>query len=101
MGKTGKRATVVLLLVVFIWIIGQASYSGYVSFRDTVVEQQQEHLLTIARSVRDSIQRYVFIKTNDLEFLSSQKFDDDMMNQMVIRENFNFILYISVKFKFL
>ena len=66
LGKLGLTIAPFMLLVILIFI----GYENFTQHRDTVVRQQQEHLLTIAKSVSRSLDAYITDKVNALSVLA-------------------------------
>ncbi|NDL66833.1 sensor histidine kinase [Anaerotalea alkaliphila] len=66
-----NKIAAILLFCVMIAAVGRASQVAYVNFRDTVVEQQQQHLLTIAKSISNNMRLYMEGKSTSLKILAS------------------------------
>lgn len=66
----GKIPLLVISLVLMLSIIVMIGYHNYVQNKNTVVQQQQEHLLTIAQSVSRSLDEYLDDKGDCLAVLS-------------------------------
>ena len=65
-----------LTLSIIIIIVG---YNNFIYHRDTVVEQQQEHILTIAKSISTSLEESFNYKINSLSLLSKEPLIVDML----------------------
>lgn len=65
-----KTVLVTALLLILLTILILIGYINFTQHRDTVVVQQQEHLLTIAKSVAKSLDAYIIDKVNVLSVLS-------------------------------
>ncbi len=65
----GKTALIIILLLLLI-ILAITGYENFTQHRNTVVRQQQEHLLTIAKSISRSLDVYINDKIDGLSVLA-------------------------------
>lgn len=69
--QKNRNLIFIILFIIITGIVGNISYRGYISFRDTIVAQQQQHLLTISKSVAKSLELYVDEKMISLRILAN------------------------------
>lgn len=61
---------IVMLFVILLTLIIVVGYKNFLNHKATVIRQQQEHLLTIAKSISRSINEFINYKTNSLSVLA-------------------------------
>lgn len=61
---------IVMLFVILLTLIIAVGYKNFLNHKATVIRQQQEHLLTIAKSISRSINEFINYKTNSLSVLA-------------------------------
>jgi signal transduction histidine kinase len=61
---------IVMLFVILLTLIIVVGYKNFSNHKATVIRQQQEHLLTIAKSISRSINEFINYKTNSLSVLA-------------------------------
>ena len=66
----GKTALIIISLVLLLTILIITGYQNFTQHRNTVVRQQQEHLLTIAKSISRSLDEYIIGKVDSLSVLA-------------------------------
>jgi signal transduction histidine kinase len=70
--KQKNRNTIIIILCSLVAFgVGYISWKGYIVFRDTIINQQQQHLLTISKSISRSLELYMYEKMNSLDILCS------------------------------
>jgi two-component system cell cycle sensor histidine kinase/response regulator CckA len=65
-----KRILIAVLLISMLVVATFIGYENFIQQRDTVVRQQQEHLLTIAKSVSRGLDAYINNKVDGMSLLS-------------------------------
>lgn len=68
-----KKVKLILLTVVFLvlLLLVRLVYTSYTHYRDTIVNQQQQHLLTIAKSISRSLELFVDEKVDSLRIIAN------------------------------
>jgi len=65
-----KKAFIIISLVMLLTMIIIIGYGNYVQHKNTVIRQQQEHLLTIAKSISRSLDLFINDKANSASVLA-------------------------------
>ncbi len=69
----GNKKIIFLFMAVALSValLSRMVYLSYTDYRDTIVAQQQEQLLTIAKSIARSLELYIEEKTNSLKMIAN------------------------------
>ncbi|WP_070000932.1 sensor histidine kinase [Cellulosilyticum sp. I15G10I2] len=79
MKQKNRNRIIIILCILVLFGVGNISFRGYIGFRDTIIEQQQQHLLTISKSISRSLELYTHEKMNSLDVLcSSPSFQENL-----------------------
>ena len=70
--------TIALIVIV---IIIRAAYMNFIDYRDSVITQQQDHLLTIAKSISRSLDLFIRDKDNNLSLLAKNPIIVEALNK--------------------
>jgi two-component system, cell cycle sensor histidine kinase and response regulator CckA len=65
-----RTASIIILLVLLFTMIIIIGYNNFAQHRNTVIRQQQEHLLTIAKSISRSLDAFINDKADSLYLLA-------------------------------
>ncbi len=68
--KVFKLSSIVLILLLLTTIVVRIGYINFINYRDTIISQQQDHLLTIAKSATRSFELFLEERTHNLEVLA-------------------------------
>lgn len=68
--KALKVSLIGIILILIVFAIIRIGYTSFVDYRDLVISQQQEQLLTITKSTSTNIKTYMKQKVNSLSLLS-------------------------------
>jgi two-component system, cell cycle sensor histidine kinase and response regulator CckA len=66
----GKTTLIIISLALLLTILIITGYQNFTQHRDTIVRQQQEHLLTIAKSISRSLDAYIIDNVDSLSMLA-------------------------------
>lgn len=85
--KIAATTILLLLLLIIMILIGYKNYSRY---RDTIVRQQQEHLLTIAKSISRNTNEYLKENSDKLSLLAENPIITEALKNMESKEEYGF-----------
>ncbi len=68
--RLSNKTVIAFLLIILLMIIGVIGYVDFVQHRNTIVKQQQENLLTIAKSISRTLDSYINHKIKGLAVLA-------------------------------
>lgn len=78
---TGKAVLITIFLLLLLTILIITGFENFSQHRDTVVRQQQEHLLTIAKSLSRSLDAYINDKADGLSVLAQHPTITDLYGE--------------------
>lgn len=70
MPRSVKIISIIIVLILLLSMLIIVGYNNYSNHKDTVIRQQQEHLLTIAKSISRSLEVFIHDKNNNLSILA-------------------------------
>lgn len=71
-GSFRKILSIILVFIMLLTMIIVVGYNNFIHHKNTVIKQQQEHLLTIAKSISRSLDVFINYKTNSLSVLAKE-----------------------------
>lgn len=69
--KRVRRIAIAVLMTVLLCVLAYAVYATYDAYTQTVIEQQQQHLLVISRAVSQNLDLFLAEQLRDVEILVS------------------------------
>lgn len=70
MNKGKFEITLILILIVMILVIKNVSYKSFTDYENTIISQQNDHLLTIAKSTAKSLELHIDGKIKEVKNLT-------------------------------
>jgi two-component system cell cycle sensor histidine kinase/response regulator CckA len=70
MNKVKLKVTLILIFIVMIVIIKNINYKSFIDYENTILSQQNDHLLTIAKSIAKNLELHVDGKVGEITNLA-------------------------------
>lgn len=90
MNKVKFKITLILIFVVMIVVIKNINYKSFIDYENTILSQQNDHLLTIAKSTAKSLELHIDGKvreiTNLADNLAILSEETKLSNKLILKE---------------
>jgi len=90
MNKVKFKITLILIFIVMIIVIKDINYKSFIDYENTILSQQNDHLLTIAKSTAKSLELYIDGKvgeiTNLVDNLAILSKETKLSDKIILKE---------------